>query len=106
MRFEHLFLVVVFVTVHFLPGSAAQVVFSRPTEGEVISGDVPFVLTVAESTSAPFFSQMTNFSLYLLAGSYSSPIALFAWNLSTINPSTVDNSVNIPSDMGTNAKDA
>lgn len=33
-------------------------------------------------------------------------IALFAWNLSTINPSTVDNSVNIPSDMGTNAKDA
>ncbi|KAL5318732.1 hypothetical protein ACEPPN_013796 [Leptodophora sp. 'Broadleaf-Isolate-01'] len=105
MRFEPFFLVVVLFAVHFVPGSA-QVLFSRPKQGEVISGDVPFVLTVAESTSAPFFSQMTNFSLYLLAGSYSSPIALFAWNLSTINPSTVDNSVNIPSDMGTNAKDA
>ncbi|KAH7346466.1 hypothetical protein BKA65DRAFT_551371 [Rhexocercosporidium sp. MPI-PUGE-AT-0058] len=102
MRLELLFLV---VAVQFLPGSA-QVSFSRPTEGEVILGDVPFILTVAESTSAPFLSQMTNFSLLLLAGSYTSPTTLFAWDLSTINPSTVDNSVNIPSSMGTNARDA
>ncbi|PVH87667.1 hypothetical protein DL98DRAFT_581675 [Cadophora sp. DSE1049] len=102
MQFEVLFLVVAVQL--FLV--SAQVLFSHPTEGEVISGDVPFVLNVAESTSAPYFSQMTNFSLYLLAGSYSSPIALFAWNLSDVNPSTVANNVNIPSDMGTNAKDA
>ncbi|KAK0120037.1 hypothetical protein ONS95_011451 [Cadophora gregata] len=101
MRFQLLFLVAgrLFLV-------SAQVLFSQPTEGEVMSGGVPFVLNVAESTSAPYFSQMTNFSLYLLAGSYSSPIPLFAWNLPDVNPSTIANNVNIPSDMGTNAIDA
>jgi len=71
MQLELLFLVVAVQL--FLV--SAQVSFSHPTEGEVISGDVPFVLNVAESTSAPYFSQMTNFSLYLLAGTYSSPVS-------------------------------
>lgn len=75
MRFELLFLV---FAVEFFP-VPAQVLFSRPAQGEVISGDVPFILTVKESTSAPYFSQMTNFSLYLLAGSYSSPVSYSIW---------------------------
>ncbi|CZS96608.1 hypothetical protein WAI453_010046 [Rhynchosporium graminicola] len=102
MRVE---LCVLVIAAQWLPVSA-QVVFSRPAQGDVISGNVPFVLTVSESTSAPFFNQMTNFSLYLMAGSFSSPITLFIWDISTTNPSTVDNSVNIPSSAGTNAKDS
>ncbi|KAL2069595.1 hypothetical protein VTL71DRAFT_14274 [Oculimacula yallundae] len=103
MRFDVWLLV---VAVQFFLPLSAQVVFSHPAQGEVISGNVPFVLRVSESTSAPFFSQMTNFSLFLMAGSYSSPITLFTWDISITNPSTVDNRVLIPSTAGTNANDA
>ncbi len=62
------------VALQCLPGSA-QVYFGHPVAGDVIDGNVPFLLTVTEPIMAPFFSQMTNFSLFLFAGSYSSPVS-------------------------------
>jgi hypothetical protein len=52
----------------------AQVYFSQPTAGEIINGGVPFIVSCMDSYTAPYFSQMTNFSLLLLAGTYSSPV--------------------------------
>jgi hypothetical protein len=67
--------VLIVLTLQWLPISA-QVYFSQPTAGEVIDGGVPFVVSVTDSYTAPYFSQMTNFSLLLLAGTYSSPVCL------------------------------
>jgi hypothetical protein len=53
----------------------AQLYFTKPSAGEVIMGGVPFTVSVPDSLSAPYFSQMTNFSLLLLAGNYSSPVS-------------------------------
>jgi len=53
----------------------AQVYFSQPIAGEIINGGVPFIVSCLDSYSAPYFSQMTNFSLLLLAGNYSSPVS-------------------------------
>jgi len=57
---------------------SGQVYFNQPTAGEIINGGVPFAVSVTESYSAPYFSQMTNFSLLLLAGTYSSPVSLLS----------------------------
>ena len=54
---------------------SGQVYFNQPTAGEIINGGEPFAVSVTESYSAPYFSQMTNFSLLLLAGTYSSPVS-------------------------------
>jgi hypothetical protein len=58
----------------------SQVYFTQPSAGEIIMGGVPFIVSLPDSFSAPYFSQMTNFSLLLLAGNYSSPV-------STLSPS-------------------
>lgn len=63
-------------SLQWLPISA-QVYFSQPTAGEIIDGGVPFIVSCTDSYSAPYFSQMTNFSLLLLAGTYASPVCLF-----------------------------
>lgn len=62
------------LAVQWLPISA-QVYFNQPTAGEVINGGVPFIVSVTDSYTAPYFSQMTNFSLVLCAGTYSSPVS-------------------------------
>jgi hypothetical protein len=54
---------------------SAQVYFTQPSAGEVIMGGVPFIVSIPDSYSAPYFSQMTKFSLLLLAGNYSSPVS-------------------------------
>jgi hypothetical protein len=54
---------------------SAQVYWTQPSAGEIIMGGVPFIMSVPDSYSAPYFSQMTNFSLLLLAGNYSSPVS-------------------------------
>jgi hypothetical protein len=56
---------------------AGQVYFSQPTAGEIINGGVPFIVSCQDSYTAPYFNQMTNFSLLLLAGTYSSPVCPF-----------------------------
>lgn len=61
------------LALQWLPISA-QVLFNQPTGGQVINGGVPFIVSVTDSFTAPFFSQMTNFSLLLFAGTYSSPV--------------------------------
>jgi hypothetical protein len=53
----------------------SQVYFAQPSAGEIIMGGVPFIVSLPDSYSAPYFSQMTNFSLLLLAGNYSSPVS-------------------------------
>ncbi len=101
---------------------SAQVYFHQPTAGEIINGGVPFIVASTDSFSAPYFSQMTYFSLLLLAGTYSSPVSLFkphfravltlpqvtlyAWNLSNTSPSTVSNSIIIPPSIGPSATSA
>jgi hypothetical protein len=62
------------LALQWLPISA-QIYFNKPTAGEVINGGVPFVVSVADSYTAPYFSQMTKFSLLLCAGTYSSPVS-------------------------------
>ncbi|KAE8453190.1 hypothetical protein EG329_011257 [Mollisiaceae sp. DMI_Dod_QoI] len=85
---------------------SAQVYFSQPVAGEIIMGGVPFIVSVYESYSVPYFGQMTNFSLLLFAGSYHSPLTLYAWNLSTTNPSSVSSSIIFPRAIGPNATNA
>ncbi len=119
---------------------SAQVYFSQPVAGEIIMGGVPFIVSVYESYSVPYFGQMTNFSLLLFAGSYHSPVSyiffvgldprcsfyityhiciciahlltdiwqltLYAWNLSTTNPSSVSSSIIFPRAIGPNATNA
>ncbi|KAE9380523.1 hypothetical protein N431DRAFT_459453 [Stipitochalara longipes BDJ] len=84
----------------------AQVYFSQPTAGEIIDGGVPFIVSCTDSYTAPYFSQMTNFSLLLLVGTYSSPVTLYAWNLSSTSPSTVSNSITFPPSIGPSATSA
>jgi hypothetical protein len=101
---------------------SAQVYFHQPTAGEIINGGVPFIVASTDSFTAPYFTQMTYFSLLLLAGTYSSPVSLFkphfravltlpqvtlyAWNLSNTSPSTVSNSIIIPPSIGPSATSA
>ncbi|PMD35521.1 hypothetical protein L207DRAFT_587822 [Hyaloscypha variabilis F] len=94
-----------FSSLQWLP-TAAQVYFNQPTAGEIINGGVPFIVSCTDSYTAPYFSQMTNFSLLLLAGTYSSPVTLYAWNLSNTSPSTVSNSVTFPPSIGPSAASA
>jgi hypothetical protein len=56
--------------------SFAQVYFSQPEGEEVIMGGVPFIVSVYESFTAPYFSQMTDFNLLLYSGSNASPVSL------------------------------
>jgi hypothetical protein len=63
-------------SLQWLPISA-QVLFHQPTAGEIINGGVPFIVSSTDSFTAPYFSQMTYFSLLLLAGTYSSPVSSF-----------------------------
>jgi hypothetical protein len=108
-------------SLQWLPISA-QVYFSKPTAGEIINGGVPFIVSCTDSYTAPYFSQMTNFSLLLLAGSYASPaskpqailqscidftqVTLYAWDLSNTSPSTVSNSIIFPPSIGPSATSA
>ncbi|CZR52211.1 uncharacterized protein PAC_02088 [Phialocephala subalpina] len=69
-------------------------------------GGVPFIVSVYDSLSLPYFGQMTNFSLLLLAGTYPSPLTLCAWNLSSTNPSSVSTSIHFPRAVGPNATNA
>jgi hypothetical protein len=101
---------------------SAQVHFNHPTAGEIINGGVPFIVSCTDAFTAPYFSQMTYFSLLLLAGTYSSPVSsfkpyfravltlpqvtLYAWNLSNTSPSTVSNSIIIPPSVGPSASSA
>lgn len=101
---------------------SAQVLFHQPTAGEIINGGVPFIVASTDSFTAPYFSQMTCFSLLLLAGTYSSPVSsfkphfravltlpqvtLYAWNLSNTSPSAVSNSIIIPPSIGPSATSA
>jgi hypothetical protein len=55
--------------------ASAQVYFSQPTTEEVIMGGVPFIVTMYESLTAPYFSQMTDFNLLLQAGNNTNPVS-------------------------------
>ena len=72
-----------FSSLQWLP-TAAQVYFNQPTAGEIINGGVPFIVSCTDSYTAPYFSQMTNFSLLLLAGTYSSPVSKIPHHLRAI----------------------
>jgi hypothetical protein len=58
--------------------SFAQVYFSQPNPvaEEVIMGGVPFIVSVAEPLSAPYFTQMADFNLLLYTGNISSPVSI------------------------------
>lgn len=58
----------------------AQITFSSPSTGQVISGGAPFTVACGDSLAAPYFSQMSNFSIALFAGSYSSLVSAFSTN--------------------------
>lgn len=57
--------------------SFAQVYFSQPSavSEEVIMGGVPFIVSVYEPLSVPYFTQMTDFNLLLYAGNTTSPVS-------------------------------
>jgi hypothetical protein len=74
MLFSRFLLVLV---LQWSPFVSSQVYFTQPSAGEIIMGGVPFIVSLPDSYSAPYFSQMTNFSLLLLAGNYSSPVSTF-----------------------------
>jgi hypothetical protein len=52
-------------------------------------GGIPFIVTVYESLTAPYFSQMTDMNLLLLSGSNTSPVSSISntgYALLTLNP--------------------
>lgn len=54
---------------------AAQVYFTHPAANEVVMAGVPYTVSFPDSVSAPYFHQMTDFSLLVFAGSYSNPVS-------------------------------
>lgn len=66
-----------------LRGTVAQLLFDQPEGGEVVNGGSTLVVRTAESVTAPYLFQMTQFELLLLSGNASCAVSILCKQFAT-----------------------